>query len=110
LIALDQVVQQLMAEYERIWGKDPGRRIGGKARASRAYRDPVTKRFVANPVALSTPGPIDSENGDQKPATVELTVAGAPIEHDPQEPEQTHTRRVHELVGKSITQSKDAIK
>ena len=99
-----QVMQQLMIEYEKIWGKDPGRRIGGRARAATAYRDPVTKKFVANPVVLSERGPIDGDNFTQEPAKPNLGLAGSDTNGEPAE--QSITNRVHADFGESVTRSK----
>ncbi len=60
-----RAIQGLMERYAKMFGDDPGRRIGGLARAAGAKRDPETKRFVAEPTAEKQAGSIQTMEAGQ---------------------------------------------
>jgi hypothetical protein len=101
-----KAVKGIFREMERIWGPDPGRAVGGRARASKASRGGAgdslggSGKFAADSrLEPAQDGPDDGT----KPATPESGVAGSNGESTPASAatSQSHHRRYREATGRS---------
>jgi ParB/RepB/Spo0J family partition protein len=74
-----KAIQELFAIWKELHGEDLGRAIGGRARSSKASRDPETGRLQKGVVGsdkLRTSDKCSSEKQDSYPATELSSVAG----------------------------------
>jgi hypothetical protein len=89
-------IQVLMQEFERCFGPDPGRSVGGQVRAHKASRDPQTRKFRGECKAEPT-----EDTSGLEPATRTVRVAGSEAEPDPGGEPTSRRRVLTEATGRN---------
>ena len=97
-----KAVKDLIAEFAKLYGQDPGNALGGKARSEKAERRGQSGEFQKTP---------DPSASTQVPALAAAANAGAPITPDQATAEQpkTYRQRVAEVSGQSERVSRNDV-
>jgi hypothetical protein len=101
-----RAIKQILAEFERIFGPDPGKATGGRVRARTAHRNPETQSFVSESHTAEA-STTDQQGEDQEqPAFPAAGNAGSP-QSDATRP---HANILAEAIGKGHSQTYERIK
>jgi hypothetical protein len=94
-----KAMADLQKEKERIWGKNPGRRLSGIAGAAAVQRDPVTKKFAKKAVEATPENDVSPDSETAEPLSADRAHSGSGKKR---KAAKSHASLIEEETGMSL--------